>query len=127
MAATSGRNMRIAIGGTTVAAARTDNLSINNEPVDITDKDDTGWRTMLSVAGVRSIDADIEGVVTDAVLIGLVMDGTPINAATITITGLGVFAGDFYLSAMTLGAAQADAVTFTANLLSSGAITWTAS
>lgn len=125
MAALSGRKLRIKKGSTAIAGARTDNLTINNEPVDITDKDDLGWRTMLSEAGVRSVDASVEGVIVDDVLIEAVMASNLISAYTVEIDGIGDFTGDWFISSLELGGEQADAVTFTANIQSSGAIVYT--
>ena len=127
MVARSGRAMRIRRGGNVIAGARADNLTINNEPVDITDKDAVGWRTMLADFGVRSLDADVEGVLRDAGLIGVAMGaGSGLLAAyTIEITGLGSFTGNWFLSNVVLGGEQADAITFTASIQSSGTITWT--
>lgn len=125
MAALSGRKLRIKKGSTAIAGARTDNLTINNEPVDITDKDDLGWRTMLSEAGVRSIDASVEGVIVDDVLIEAVMASNLISAYTVEIDGIGNFTADWFISSLELGGEQADAVTFTANIQSSGTVTYT--
>lgn len=125
MAALSGRKLRIKKGSTAIAGARTDNLTINNEPVDITDKDDLGWRTMLSEAGVRSVDATVEGVIIDDVLIEAVMASNLISAYTVEIDGIGDFTADWFISSLELGGEQADAVTFTANIQSSGTVTYT--
>lgn len=128
MAATAGRKLRIKKGSTAVAGARTDNLTINNEPIDITDKAANGWRTMLADAGVRSVDADVEGVITDATFLALAVGAVAnlLTAYTIEIEGLGSFTGNFYLNSFAVSGEQADAVTFTANIQSSGTITWTA-
>ena len=128
MAAVSGRKLRIKKGSTVVAGARTDNLTINNEPIDITDKDDAGWRTMLADVGVRSIDADVEGVLIDSALIAVAMGAASglLAAWTIEIEGIGSFTGDWYLASFALAGEQADATTFTANIQSSGTMTFTA-
>lgn len=128
MAATAGRKLRIKKGGTAIAGARTDNLTINNEPIDITDKAANGWRTLLGDVGVRSIDADVEGVLLDSTLIA-VATGTAsalLSAYTLEIEGIGTFAGNFYLNSLAISGEQADTVTFTANIQSSGTITFTA-
>ena len=128
MAALSGRKLRIKRGATAVAGARTDNMTINNEPIDITDKDDAGWHTMLADAGVRSIDADVEGVVTDGTFLALAV-GTAsslLEAYTIDVDGIGEFTGNFMLTSVALSGEQADTITFTANIQSSGQITYTA-
>lgn len=128
MAAVSGRKLRIKKGGTAIAGARTDNLTINNEPIDITDKDAAGWSTMLADAGVRSLEADVEGILEDSTLLALAVGATAnlLAAWSIEVEGIGTFAGNFYLNSLELGGEQEDAVTFTANIQSSGTITFTA-
>lgn len=125
--AKSGRSLRIARNSVTIVGARTDNFTINNEPIDITDKDDAGWRTLLADAGVRSISADVEGVLKDATLLTNAA-GTAsalLQSCVLTVTGIATFTGNFLLTNLTVGAAQDDAITFTATLESSGAMTTT--
>jgi TP901-1 family phage major tail protein len=125
--AISGRSLRISRDGTTIAGARTDNFTINAEPIDVTDKDDAGWRTLLADVGTRSVSADVEGVLKDAVLIAAAT-GTAsllLEECVITVTGIGTLTGDFMLSSLQLGAEMADAVTFTATLESGESMTVT--
>lgn len=125
--AISGRLLRISRGGTPLVGARTDSVTINSEPIDITDKDDAGWRTMLADVGVRSVSCEVEGVLKDADLLGVSV-GTAsalIEGGVVEIQGIATFTGNFYLQSLALGAEQADAVTFTATLESTGAVTAT--
>ena len=128
MPAFTGRKLRIKRGSTNIAGARTDSLTINNEPIDITDKDDAGWRTMLADVGVRSVDAEVEGVLDDASLIAIAVGSSTaiLQSWTIEIQGLGSFTGSWHLASFAITGEQADAVTFTASIQSSGTITWTA-
>jgi TP901-1 family phage major tail protein len=48
----------------TVAGLRTTQLSINGEPVVVTNKGSGGWRELLSGAGVRSVSVSGAGVFT---------------------------------------------------------------
>lgn len=125
--AISGRSLRISRDGSTIAGARTDNFTINNEPIDITDKDDAGWRTMLADAGSRSVSADVEGVLKDATLIAESVGSSTLllKECVITVTGIGTLTGDFMLNSLQLGAEQADAITFTATLESAEGMTVT--
>jgi predicted secreted protein len=127
MAAISGRKLRVKRGSTAIAGARSDSITINNEPIDITDKDDAGWRTMLADVGVRSIDAEIEGILIDSTFLALAV-GTAsslLEAYTLEIDGIGDFTGNFYLASFAVTGEQADATTFTASIQSSGTITFT--
>ena len=129
MAAGSGRRVRIAIGGTDIAGAKTDSMTVNNEPIDVTDKDSVGWRTLLADVGSRSVDANVEGILIGDTLLtlGVGAGSALLPAATITVESLGVFAGNFYLNSVELGGAMDGENTFSATLQSSGVITFTAS
>jgi TP901-1 family phage major tail protein len=125
--AVSGRKLRISRNGTAIVGARTDSVTINAEPIDITDKDDLGWRTMMADVGVRSLSCEVEGVLKNATLLGIGV-GTAsalLEACTAEIEGIANFSGNFYLQSIALGAEQADAVTFTATLESAGTVTAT--
>jgi predicted secreted protein len=127
MAAISGRKLRVKRGSTAIAGARSDSITINNEPIDITDKDDAGWRTMLADVGVRSIDCEVEGILTDSTFLALAV-GTAsalLEAYTLEVDGIGDFTGNFFLASFAVTGEQADATTFTASIQSSGTITFT--
>jgi predicted secreted protein len=124
----SGRSVRISRSGSNIVGARTDSVTLNNEPLDITDKDDSGWRTLLADSGLRSLSCEIEGVLKDDVLLADSVDDPTtalLNECIVTISGLATFTGDFMLQSIQLGAEQADVVTFTATLESGETISAT--
>jgi predicted secreted protein len=126
--AKSGRAVRISRDGDNIVGARTDSLTLNNEPLDITDKDDGGWRTMLADAGARSMSCEVEGVLkVDTLLDDGVGTATTalLKECVVTISGIATFTGDFMLQSIQLGAEQADVVTFTATLESGENLTAT--
>jgi len=117
--AISGRSVRITRNSVAIVGARADSVTINNEPLDITDKDDSGWRTMLGDAGIRTISCEVEGVLKDATLLTDSVGAantTLLRECIVTISGLGTLTGDFMLQGLQIGAEQADVVTFTATL-----------
>lgn len=132
MAAQAGRKLRIkyssdGITYTAVAGARSDNFTINREGIDITDKDDSGVRTMLADTGTFSIDASVEGVLKGDTLLTLAADPTQTSLFDfeIDVDGIGTFTGSWYLGNFTSSGGQgAEAVTFTANIQSSGTPTY---
>lgn len=126
MAAIAGRKVRIKRGSTAVAGARSDSITINNEPIDITGKSDTGWRTLLADVGARSIDAEVEGILTDSTFLALAVDtgSALLEAYTLEVLGIGSFTGNFYLASFVITGEMADATTFTASIQSSGTITF---
>ena len=127
MAAFVGRTVVLEVAGAPVAGARTKSFTIGNEPVDITSDDDSGFRTMLSVAGTKTLDMSVEGVTKDGALIALASGSSGlIEDVEITFPGIGTIAGDFFVASVELGAAYNEASTFSASLQSSGAYTYTA-
>lgn len=132
MAATTGRKIRVK-KGTGVAAvgilgARTDGLTINNEPVDVTDKDDLGWTALLADPATRNVSLSVDGVLKDDVLIEAAMGaGSAIlSAYEVEVEGFGTFDGDWFLNSVELGGAHNGEITFSASLSSSGEVDFTA-
>lgn len=128
MGALSGRSVRISRNGVSVVGAKADTIKINNEPLDITDKDDSGWRVLLADAGLRSVSCEVKGVIKDNTLLNDIM-GDPtsvaIRAGVVTISGLFTLSGNFYLNGVELGAEHDGVATFTATLEGTGTFTVT--
>lgn len=135
MAADAGRALRIkydadGAGGAAavvIAGARTDSLTINNTPIDITDKDDAGIVTLLDDIGTKSISLSVEGVAKDATLGNLASaagDGSALHYFEIAIAALRTYTGNFFISDFTYTGEDGDsALTFSCSLTSSGTIT----
>ena len=133
MAAIVGRTVRMKKGPLATAVAligsQNDGVTLANGEIDITDKDDNGYRTLMDTWGVRSLDVNVEGILKDDELISIVTSSTGsvlLQEYTLVVGGFGTFAGDFFLNNLTLGAQANEGVTFTATLLSSGPYTFTA-
>lgn len=128
MAALAGRKVRVKVDDTAVAGARTDNLSINREHIDSTDKDDEGVRQLLDTIGVHSISMTCSGILKDATLAEWASDPeTVLQSCQFEIDGIGTFEGDFGMSAFEIGGEDgANAATFSATFESAGSITFTA-
>jgi predicted secreted protein len=122
--AISGRKIRISRDGAAVVGARSDTLTISMEPVDVTDKDSNGWRTLLGDVSTRSLDAEVSGVIKDATLIGQAMaaNNLIIDAGEVEIDGIATFTGDWFISNVSVTGEQADAVLFTGTLQGAGII-----
>jgi predicted secreted protein len=129
----AGRKVRIyegtGVSRTLVAGARSDSITINNGAIDITDKSDDGWRTMLNDASVRSVDMTVDGLLDGQSLLAAALGDTTdlIGDYEIDVDGIGIAAGQFHFSSMNIGAPHDDAATFSATIASSGEITFTAS
>lgn len=133
MPAIVGRKVRLktgtGIGAVGIIGSQNDGITVANGEIDITDKDDNGYRTLHNDWGVRSIDVNVEGVLKDDQLITIATSATGsvlLAEYTLDIVGMGAFVGDFWMNNLQIGATTAEGTTFTATFLSSGAYTFTA-
>ncbi len=120
--ALSGRGLRWSRDSVQIAGARSDAVTISAEPVDITDKDDDGWRTLLADVSLRSVTASVSGVMKSDTLASVSV-GTAsalLEACDLEIDGIYTMTGDFHLSNLTITGEQADAVLFEAEMQGSG-------
>lgn len=127
MTAQAGRELLIKKGVSVIAGVRTKTVTINGEPIDVTSDDDSGFRTLLGSAGLRSIDLSVEGVTKDAVLRAIVAGNSSqlLTDITVEYPNGDTIDGDFYLVNIEESGEYQDAVTFSASLQSSGAFTYT--
>jgi len=137
MAESIGRAMTLAIGPdgseVTITGVKAKSFTINNDPVDITNDDDDGWRDLLSTPGQKSIDFSCEGVVVDDTVRALAAAAADVSTnAVLTfplLTGETTAANIECQAVITsygeTGASN-DAITFSLELQSKGAVTYTA-
>lgn len=127
MAYNVGRKLVVKRGGTKIASVRTKTMTINNEAIDITDDDDSGYRTLLEDPAQKQIDLSVEGLTSDDVLIDKAANGTSlIELYTLELPSGATITGDFRFNNLEIGAEYNAAVTFTAEIQSTGSYTFTA-
>lgn len=119
----------VAAPGPVIAAVRTKSATRAREPVDVTNDDDNGNRTLLPEPGLRSMDVQVEGVASEdnyAWMLqswnGNLMEDIFIQNAD----GSKEEAADgFFMGSLEHSGESAGDVAFTATFMSSGAITLT--
>ena len=132
MAAQKGRSFLLKQGtasaGTTLAGMRTTGMTLNNEPVDITNKDSAGWRTLLEGAGTQSVSITAEGVFTNAAVEHTVRGYAVANS----INAFGLLFGDgdqvdgsWQITNYARTGAHNGEETYSVTLENSGTVTWT--
>jgi len=112
-----------------VGAATAKTFSINNEIVDVTTDDDSGFRTLLTTAiGKRSLDISVEGILKDDSMIDILTGAETGMSDTFDILfpAIGTVSGDFVFASLELGAPTEEGVTFSTSLQSTGAFTYVA-
>ena len=134
MAAQKGSAMLMKVGNagspetfTTIAGLRSTSLTVNNESVDVTNKDSSNNRTLLADAGVQSISVSGSGVFTD----GASETTLKTNALADTqnnyqflVPDFGTYTGAFQLTSLEYGGEYNGEVTYSFTFESSGAITF---
>jgi TP901-1 family phage major tail protein len=63
-----GRELKLKRDGVAIAGVRTKSFTINRNPVDVTNDDDLGYRSLLSDPGEIQIDFSVDGVTKDSIL-----------------------------------------------------------
>lgn len=122
-----GRKLTVSRDGTVIAGVRTKSVTIGNEAVDVTTDDDNGYRTLLEDSAQSQIDMSVEGLTQDDTLIDAAVSGSVlVEEYTIELPSGGTITGDFRLNSVELGAPYNEAVTFTAEIQSTGEYTYTA-
>jgi TP901-1 family phage major tail protein len=108
----------------TIAAQRTTSFTINNEQIDVTDKDDSRWRKLLE-GGVRSMSLSCAGLITDAAgyktLLSIVTQGLITDFQIIFADGQ-TFEGPFQLTSVEGSGEYTDAQQYTMTIESAGDI-----
>ncbi len=132
MVAQKGADMLLKIGPSTptpvtIAGSRSTSMRINNEMVEITNKDSAQRRELLAQAGTRSVQFQISGVYID----GASQDSFQVNIEADTIDAYSMFFGNgdtidgtFQVTEYERTGEYNGEETFSATLESSGAVTF---
>lgn len=114
---------------TTMGGVRTTGLTINNEPVDITNADSSGFRELMPDAGVQSVDLSLDGVVVDNTAFETAItqaDDRTLVWYKFTYANAGIVSSKFAISSLQLTGEYNGTQTFSMSLQSSGTVTITA-
>lgn len=135
MAAQKGRDLLIKISDgatppnfTTIAGLRSTSMTINDETVDITNKDNAPNRTLLANAGIQSVSVSGSGVFTDAAVeedLRAYMGATTFLDFQVIIPDFQTYEGEFQLTSLEYSGEYNGETTYSLTLESSGVITAT--
>lgn len=125
MTANAGREVDFEWDGATVLGIREKSAALNGEPINVTSDEDSGWQTLLTIAGENKVEISISGVSKDVRLKTAWFTGDRTNTVTLTYPNGDILTGTFYLASFKQGMPYKDAMTFEAALQSSGEVTFT--
>ena len=135
MAAETGKAFILKVGDgataetfTTVGGMRTTGLTINNEQVDITDKDSAGKRELLADAGVQTVSVSGSGVFKDSASEATIQTNClaqTIDNYEIAFADGDKFSGGFQIASLEYTGEYNGARLYSVSLESSGPVTYT--
>ena len=129
MAASVGRRITFYWGGNSpgadIAGVREKGINVAGEPIDVTSDEDSGWRTLLENPAQNEVNISLSGVTKDERLRNDFFNGNRTQIAQIVWPNGAILSGTFYLASLEITGAYNDAATFSAELQSSGAVTFT--
>ena len=133
MAAQRGKALllKIDVSGTmtTVGGMRSTSMTLNDEAVDITNKDSGSFRELLPAGGIQSMTITASGVFTDstAETTSRAAYGTStFSSYNVIVPDLGTYAGTFMIASLEYAGEYNGEATYSVTLESSGSITFTA-
>ena len=132
MAAQKGAALLLKINTTgstyvTVGGLRSTSITLNDEAVDVTNKDSSGNRTLLADGGIFSLSVSGSGVFTDASSENTMreaMNATTFKNFQVLIPDFGTYTGAFMVASLEYAGEHNGEVTYSVTLESSGAITY---
>ena len=133
MAAQRGKALllKIDVSGTmtTVGGMRSTSMTLNDEAVDISNKDSGSFRELLPAGGIQSMSISASGVFTDSTAettLRAAYGTSTFKSYNIIVPDLGNYAGTFMIASLEYAGEYNGEATYSVTLESSGSITFTA-
>lgn len=124
MAASAGRRTTLTWGGIAIGGVKEKGLKLGGDPIDITSDDDNGWRTLLEESAQQQVDLSVSGVTKSRALMAAIMNGNRTATAVWTYHDGATLTGQFYLASYEDKAPFNDAMSFDAQLQSTGEVVY---
>ena len=123
--------LKIDISGTmtTVGGMRSTSMTLNDEAVDITNKDSGSFRELLPSGGIQSMTITASGVFTDSTAEQTLRSAygtSSFKSYNVIVPDLGTYAGTFMIASLEYAGEYNGEATYSVTLESSGSITFSA-
>lgn len=120
-----GREVTFTMGGGVLAGVLSKNITLNNEPLDTTDDQGSGWQQRLAKSGRKSIEFAVNGLLKNLEVVRSYFEDSNMFAVVITYPDGSTLSFDAYLDNFSTGGAENELITFDASFSSSGVPTFT--
>lgn len=124
-----GRDVTMTVGGATLLGVVNKAIAINNSGIEVTDDQSSGYRELLAKGGLKSLDLSISGITKNYELMNTMFAATQMCAVSIDLgdaTTESNLAFDALLTSIEHSGDANESFEFSAELQSSGTITFTA-
>lgn len=121
-----GRDITFTLGGSALVGVNSKGFTFNNEALDTTDDNSSGWQERLATPGLKSVEFTFSGIVKNLELIAAYAGTSQIFPVVATYPDGSTWSGDFFLDSVSATGESNGLTTFDASFSSSGAQTFVA-
>ena len=123
--------MKINVSGsqTTIGGLRSSSITLNDEMVDITNKDSSNARILLPNGGIQTVTISGSGVFTDSaaeVALSTALGGSSLLACSFIIPDLGTYSGNFQITSLEYSGEYNGEASYSVTAESGGAVSFAA-
>ena len=121
-----GREITFTLGGATLVGINSKGWTFNNEALDSTDDNSSGWQERLATAGLKNIEFTFSGVVKNLELINAYAGTSQMFPVVSTYPDGSTLTGDFFMDSVSHTGESNGLTTFDASFSSSGSVAFVA-
>lgn len=121
-----GREITMTVGGGTILGVNSKGFTFNNEPLDSTDDNSSGWQERLATAGLKSVEFTMSGITKNLGLINTYSGASQILPVVVTYPEGSTLTFDAFLDSVSQTGESNGLVTFDASFSSSGTVAFVA-
>lgn len=121
-----GREATFTLGGAGLTGVNSKGFTFNNEPLDTTDDNSSGWQERLATPGVKSLEFTISGLVKNLELVKAYSGASQIFPVSVAYPDGSTLTFDAFMDSLSNTGESNGLMTFDATFSSSGEITFTA-
>jgi predicted secreted protein len=121
-----GRDITFTLGGSALVGVNSKGFTFNNEALDTTDDNSSGWQERLATPGLKSVEFTFSGIVKNLELIAAYAGTSQIFPVVATYPDGSTWTGDFFMDSVSATGESNGLTTFDASFSSSGAQTFVA-
>jgi predicted secreted protein len=121
-----GRDITFTLGGSALVGVNSKGFTFNNEALDTTDDNSSGWQERLATPGLKSVEFTFSGIVKNLELIAAYAGTSQIFPVVATYPDGSTWSGDFFMDSVSATGESNGLTTFDASFSSSGSQTFVA-